>query len=55
MKKKKKKETSDYYYWSNRKRVEVLFSSRVSLTFYFRESFKRTSFSSLACVSDMVL
>ena len=53
--KKKKKETSDYYYLSNRKRVEVLFSSRVSLTFYFRESFKRTSFSSLACVSDMVL
>ena len=54
--KKKKNETSDYYYLINRKRIEVLFSSRVSLlVFYFRESFKRTSFSSLACVSNMVL
>ena len=51
----KKNEISDYYYLSNRKRIEVLYSSRVSLAFCFRESFKRTSFSSLACVSNMVL
>ena len=53
---KKKNETSNNYYLSNRKRIEVLFSSRVSLlAFYFRESLKRSSFSSLACVSNMVL
>ena len=35
----------DYYYLSNREMIEVVFSSRVSLlTFYFRESFKRTIF-----------
>ena len=40
----------------NRKRIELLFSSRVSLlAFYFRDSFKRTSFSSPACVCNMVL
>ena len=33
-----------YYYLTNRKRIEVLFSSRQSLlAIYFRESFKRTS------------
>ena len=42
--KKKTNETSDYYYLSKRKRIEVLFSSRVTLlAFYLRESFKRTS------------
>ena len=31
---------SDYYYLSNRKMIEVVFSSRVSLlAFYFEESF----------------
>ena len=37
-------EHSDYYNLSNRKMIEVVFSSRVSLqTSYFRESFKRTN------------
>ena len=36
----KSEENSDYYYLSNRKMIEVVFSSRVSLlAFYFQESF----------------
>ena len=40
----KNEENSDYYYLSNRKMIEVVFSSRVTLlSFYFRESFKYTN------------
>ena len=41
----KNEENSDYYYLSNRKMIEVIFSSwvRSLLAFYFRESFKRTN------------
>ena len=36
----KSEENSDYYYLSNRKMIEAVFSSRVSLlAFYFQESF----------------
>ena len=40
----KNEEDSDYYFLSNRKMIEVVFYSRVSLlAFYFRESFKYTN------------
>ena len=39
---------SDYYYLRNRKMIEVVFSSQVSLlAFYFRENFKHKSLFSL--------
>ena len=40
----KSEENSDYNYLCNRKMIEVVFSSRVSLlALYFRESFTRTN------------
>ena len=42
------KKNSDYYYLRNRKMIEVVFSSQVSLlAFYFRENFKHKSLFSL--------
>ena len=52
----KRKKNSDYYYLSNRKMIEVVFSSRVSLLPFY--SYKKVSSAqdcSLACVSITVL
>ena len=52
LKMKKGKKNSDYYYLSNRKMIEVVFSSRVSLlAFYSSQKVLSTQVCSLACAS----
>ena len=54
--KKGKKKHSDYYNLSNRKMIEVFFSSRVSLlVFYSSEKVLSAQVCSLACVSITAL
>ena len=56
IKNEKRKKNSDYYYLSNRKMIEVVFSSRVSLlVFYSSEKVLSAQVCSLACVSITVL
>ena len=53
---KKGKKNSDCYYLSNRKMIEVVFSSRVSLlAFYSSEKVLSAQVCSLECVSITVL
>ena len=55
-KRKKKKENSDYYHLSNRKMIDVVFFSLVSLlAFHSSEKVLSAQVCSLACVSITVL